>query len=691
MCAVKMLRHLSLYAMAAGLVLMCSTKPYAQRIDTGALQQLFDESVTTSVTGKPQRASDAPADIEIITADDIRRSGADNLPDVLRFVAGLDVRRYGFAAADVGVRGYNETSNPRLLVLLDGQQVYLDDLGRTQWYTLPVILPEIKQIEVIKGPNTALFGFNAASGVINIITYDPLYDRPLNLAQVYTGTQDYARLSAVGTGRIGDKAAVRAFVDGFRASEFAPVGVVPEDRAFQQTPQEGAFGINGRFNLAPGVELSAFGAKVNSRMWEATASPYFGTDFQRTNWSRVALTADTKMGLINFDVYRNELSYEFNGASEREDLHDTVYAVQLSDIMKLSAQHSLRIELDYRNNAATSSDILPGSMGYQVVSGGAIWDWQITPTLSLTNAVRFDHLILNQNGLLLPETGLTSADFNGRTINEPSFNSGLVWNATAKDTFRLLAGRGLQLPSIYHFGLQDLQVYPGDGQTYTSQTFLAVGNPFLNATSVTNVELAWDHKLEQIRGQAHAAVFAQRTENVLTNPYEVTPVFTDFADGSQFALAKAMNTGRSAAHGLELELRGQTEGGFRWKASYSYISIYDHTSINRDGFYSPQDFAHGTPANVLVLGAGYTYGRWEFDSLSRWQSTFLDYRVNATDPSLTPVRVNNELILNARVGYTIAPGVTLSLVGQQLNAARQYQAAAPPVERRVILSLTAGL
>jgi outer membrane receptor for ferrienterochelin and colicins len=205
-----MLRHLGLYAMAASLMLMLSAKPFAQRIDTGALQQLFDESVTTSATGKPQRASDAPADIEIITADDIRRSGADNLPDVLRFVAGLDVRRYGFAAADVGVRGYNETSNPRLLVLLDGQQVYLDDLGRTQWYTLPVILSEIKQIEVIKGPNTALFGFNAASGVINIITYDPLYDRPLNVAQVYTGTQDYARLSAVGTGRIGDKAAIRA-------------------------------------------------------------------------------------------------------------------------------------------------------------------------------------------------------------------------------------------------------------------------------------------------------------------------------------------------------------------------------------------------------------------------------------------------------------------------------------------------
>ena len=118
----------------------------AQSVDHGDLEGLFGEPVTTSATGKPQRASQVPANMEIITAEQIRRSGADNLPDILQYVAGVDVRRYGFAAADVAVRGYNETSNARLLVLLNGQQVYLDDLGRTQWYTIPVELDEIRQI-----------------------------------------------------------------------------------------------------------------------------------------------------------------------------------------------------------------------------------------------------------------------------------------------------------------------------------------------------------------------------------------------------------------------------------------------------------------------------------------------------------------------------------------------------------------
>ena len=154
----------------------CPTLAQAQSMDYGALEQLFGEPVTTSATGSPQRASDVPANMEIITADDIRRSGADNIPDILQFVAGVDVRRYSFSDTEISVRGYNQQSSPRLLVLINGRQVYLDDYGRTAWQTLPVQIDEIRQIEVVKGPNSALFGFNAMGGVINIITFDPLAD-----------------------------------------------------------------------------------------------------------------------------------------------------------------------------------------------------------------------------------------------------------------------------------------------------------------------------------------------------------------------------------------------------------------------------------------------------------------------------------------------------------------------------------
>jgi outer membrane receptor for ferrienterochelin and colicins len=68
----------------------------------------------------------------------------------------VDVRRYGLADVEVGIRGYNQPYNPRLLVLVNGRQVYLDDYGHVNWSSIPIQLDEIRQIEVIKGPNSAL-------------------------------------------------------------------------------------------------------------------------------------------------------------------------------------------------------------------------------------------------------------------------------------------------------------------------------------------------------------------------------------------------------------------------------------------------------------------------------------------------------------------------------------------------------
>ena len=108
--------------------------------------------------------------MDIISADEIRRSGATDLPTILSRVAGVDIQAWSAGHADVGVRGYNQARSARLLVLVNGRQAYLDHYGYTAWSTLPVRLEEIRQIEVVKGPNSALFGFNAVAGVVNIIT-----------------------------------------------------------------------------------------------------------------------------------------------------------------------------------------------------------------------------------------------------------------------------------------------------------------------------------------------------------------------------------------------------------------------------------------------------------------------------------------------------------------------------------------
>ncbi|MHB1204701.1 MAG: TonB-dependent receptor plug domain-containing protein [Rhodospirillaceae bacterium] len=176
----------------------CGNAALAQSIDYGSLQQLFGEPVTTSVTGSPQRASEVPAAMEIITADDVRRAGAYDIPGILSHATGVDVLQWTSDQADVGLRGYNQANSPRLLVLIDGRQVYADYYGFVPWSALPVEQSAIRQIEIVKGPSSALFGFNAVDGVINIVTFNPLYDE-VNTVSVSGGTQDLVQGSAVAT------------------------------------------------------------------------------------------------------------------------------------------------------------------------------------------------------------------------------------------------------------------------------------------------------------------------------------------------------------------------------------------------------------------------------------------------------------------------------------------------------------
>ena len=251
----------------------------AQSIDYGAFEELFGEPVTTSATGTPQRASLVPTDVEIVTADMIRRSGATDTPGVLAHVVGVDVLRWGITSADVAIRGYDTPFSPRLLVLVNGRQVYLDDWGRTEWDAIPVQLAEIRQIEVVEGPNTALFGFNAAAGVINIVTYNPLYDT-VNTGSVTGGTQGFVQGSIVGTGRIGQDAAIRLSAGATRANEFTSLRDLAPQVGLRQQSFRGAVSADALVRISADQEFeleathSALSHMEAIAVWAPVAAVY---------------------------------------------------------------------------------------------------------------------------------------------------------------------------------------------------------------------------------------------------------------------------------------------------------------------------------------------------------------------------------------------------------------------------------
>ncbi len=127
----------------------------------------------TSVSKKPEALADAAASVYVITADAIRRSGADSLPEALRLAPNLQVAQVsgsGYAITARGLNGSTTSAPNKLLVLIDGRSVYSPMFSGVFWDAQDVLMDDIDRIEVISGPGGTLWGVNAVNGVVNVIT-----------------------------------------------------------------------------------------------------------------------------------------------------------------------------------------------------------------------------------------------------------------------------------------------------------------------------------------------------------------------------------------------------------------------------------------------------------------------------------------------------------------------------------------
>jgi iron complex outermembrane receptor protein len=154
--------------MLAGHAVMGQTPQAPQKdLTSSSIEDLMNMEVT-SVSKKEQKLSEVAAAIFVITQEDIRRSGATNIPDCLRMVPGLNVAQINPNTWAISARGFNSQFTNKLLVLIDGRAIYSPLFGEVYWDTQDVPLEDIERIEVIRGPGGAVWGANAVNGVINI-------------------------------------------------------------------------------------------------------------------------------------------------------------------------------------------------------------------------------------------------------------------------------------------------------------------------------------------------------------------------------------------------------------------------------------------------------------------------------------------------------------------------------------------
>ncbi len=418
--------------------------PGDQDLARMSLEELSMVEVT-SVSRRPQALADAAAAIFVISADDIRRSGATSLPEVLRLAPNLNVQRVNAVDYAISARGFNgyETSN-KLLVMVDGRSIYSTLHSGVFWDARDLMLEDIERIEVVSGPGGALYGSNAMNGVINIVTRSAL-DTVGTLVSAGVGNEDMTFTVRHGA-PLGESGAWRAWLaattrdDSFRltggdatdAAETLRGGARLDWSAgvnaltLQADAFDNAVAINEDFS---GVETRVSGRNVLGR-W---ARPLAGGEFQAL-------------------AYYDRFERAEPGSVEDSDTWDVS-----AQHARAFGRHHLVFGAGYRT---VQSRFLPGL-------GGAFLDPQEL-TLTLTNV-----FIQNQIALTDSLTLTLGAKYEDNSFSGEEFlpNARLAWIRPGGDLVWAAVSRASRTPNRIERGL----TLPGFlvGGTFQSETLTA--------------------------------------------------------------------------------------------------------------------------------------------------------------------------------------------------------------------------
>ena len=634
--------------------------PAHAQIDYSGLEEVFGEPVTISATGKPQRVSEVPVSMEIISRREIQESGALDIPALLRNVAGVEVARPYIGHADVNIRGYNQSLSNRLLVLVNGRQVYQDQYGMTIWQSLPITLNEIRQIEVIRGPNSSLYGFNASSGVVNIVTDSPLADDN-STYQVRVGTQRYREFSGMETLSFNESAAVRMSGSVTRSDDFdrsSTFGLAARDG---DAIDRYSFNFDGEFEISPATNM-----RVETGMGTAALDlnlPFnlTGASDTRQRHYSVDVNHDAgDWGLWNLRAYRNESNFKAAtdsfGSVTIQPLAGTLHVVQLSDLIALNNKNTLRLGVEYRDNEVQGELIGSGEGRYQmkIAAANAMWNWEISPKLSWTNAGRVDHWQTKRFGGLNTVETINPISLEGREETEFTFNSGLLYKADQATSYRFSVGRGIRIPSLVE--LSQNAIVNGIVEAY--------GDPMLEPESNLTFEIGYNRLLqtEPTHTEFFTNLYTQQLDDIIMGT-----VYGLSTSPGVFPETSFGNVGDSRAWGLEMGLKGKAlQNNLHWGINYAYITINDDP---QSGPQMMMEHESNQPHHKVNAMVQYDYDRWDFGLNANYVSGRDSVRQVTVEFIGDPMQWGDQesyLLLGGNVGYQLQENMHLSLDGYNL-------------------------
>lgn len=630
---------------------LLSVKVSAQAMDYASFEMLFGEPVTTSATGRPQRASEVPATMIIITPEEIRRSGRTNVGIILRDYAGMEVLQPSSYRADVGIRGGIQPFNPLLLVMVNGRQVYLDHFGMVNWDGLGVELDEIRQIEVVKGPQGALFGFNAVLGVVNIVTYNPLFNEKTSFTAEY-GENNELRLSAVGSYKLSEAFGLRLSGGYSEAEDFDSAELILRGTK----PKRQSISMESVIRVSDTSQLTVSGGWNKNQNLALVPIFFFMPASFETNNARLEYVLDTEsLGQIKATVYRNGLVNKYDpfgtGVLGAFDMDTSVWVAKLEDLFSIGNNNNFRLAAEYRfNEYEGKSDFtnLSGATNFKLFAASAMWEHVFSEKVTTTIAARLDHVKLGHSGGLDTLFPFPESDFD-RNLTELAYNVSLRFAVSDTAVLRAIVSRGVQLPSLINLGSTFL--FP------TQPPFIFTGNPNLKPLVNDNFELSFDKKFPENGLLVRLAGFYTKFKDVSVFP----PAPNLFPPAVPIFTGVASNIGEFESYGIEATLEGKVSDTLTWDINYTLNKVKENFPGSEGDFvFLPVAFDANTPTHKVNLHAGYTKDKFELDIFARYRSETSSF-IPQPQGGFSRTNFGSSFGVDARAAYHLSDNLEIFL------------------------------
>ena len=598
-------------------------------LTTLSLEELARTKVT-SVSKKEGPRFQTPAAIHVITSDDIRRSGATSIPEALRLAPGIHVARINSSQWGIGIRGFTNRLARSQLALMDGRSLYTPLFAGTYWEVQDTLLDDVERIEIVLGPGGTLWGANAVSGIVNIITKDAK-DTQGWFASAGGGTEERAFAQVRYGGSVGDNGHYRLYGKYF-----------DRDAAFHADGDDydgwhmARGGFRSDWRLPRGDHLTVQGDAYTGRAGQRTSVSFYEPPFSRTVQAPAEFSGGNLLTRWDRRVKGSLLTvHAYYDRTRRveptfQEVRDT-FDIDLQDQFGLGDRQSVVFGFGYRRSSGKTEG---------------------TDTVAFVPADRTDHIVsaFVQDEVDVVEDRLRLALGvkllrNQYTGFEFQPSARLLWTPRPRQTAWAAVTRAVRTPSRIE---RDLAITASLSPTLPVFARL-LGDEGFTSERVWSFEAGY--RLQPIdRLSLDLALFSNRHQDLLS--LESGPPFVE--QGRQIVPLRIANGGRGRTSGLELGSRLQASS--RWWLSGTYAYLDMDLAAEPGSTDTSQAATEGaSPRHRIRIQSSWSLpGQVDLDLIFRW----ID--------ELPAQNVTSFASADARVGWHVSPRLELAVVGQNL-------------------------